>query len=111
MKGGNSPRDSWTFVWSRIYGSCSSCNRFVKTHSSCCAYRYLIPDTHKFEVLAKLTDLWQSRIDGCPEAPILEYRMARPGNGGTDHEFRLLSGAVEVTPTDKDMTFYDKLLV
>ena len=59
-------------------------------------------------MLAKLTDLWQSRIDGCPEVPILEYHGARHG---TDHEFRLVSGAVEVPPTDRDMAFYDKLLV
>ncbi|KAF8806577.1 hypothetical protein BYT27DRAFT_7101537 [Phlegmacium glaucopus] len=65
----------------------------------------------QFEVLARLTDLWRSRIDGCPEAPVLEYRRARPGEGGTDHEFRLLSGAVEVPPTDRDMALYDKLLV
>lgn len=59
-------------------------------------------------MLAKLTDLWQSRIDGCPEVPILEYHGARHG---TDHEFRLVAGAVEVPPTDRDMAFYDKLLV
>ena len=55
--------------------------------------------------------MWQSRIDGSPEAPILQYRRARPGDGGTDHEFRLLFGAVEVPPTDRDMAIYDKLLV
>lgn len=62
-------------------------------------------------MLAKLTDLWRSRIDGCPEAPILEYRRGRPGDGETHHDFRLLSGAVEIPQTDRDMAFYDKLLV
>jgi hypothetical protein len=65
----------------------------------------------QFEVLAKLTELWQSRIDGCPDAPTLEYRGLRQGMGGEQHTFRVISGAIDVPFTDKDRAFYDKLLV
>ena len=65
----------------------------------------------QFEVLAKLTELWQSRIDSCPEAPTLEYCGVIQAVGGQQHTFRVLSGAVDVPSTDKDRAFYDKLLV
>ena len=97
-----------------MYGAAFTEIVFHATGSLTCTFnarRYLITYAHKFEVLAKLTDLWQSRIDGCPEAPILQYRRARSGDGGMDHEFRLMSGNVEVPPTDKNRAFYDKLLV
>ncbi|KAF8161323.1 hypothetical protein B0H34DRAFT_652731 [Crassisporium funariophilum] len=65
----------------------------------------------QFEVLAKLTELWQSRIQGCPDAPTLEYRNTVQGMHGPEHVFRLVSGNLDVPSTDKDMAFYDKLLV
>ncbi|KAF9529718.1 hypothetical protein CPB83DRAFT_868907 [Crepidotus variabilis] len=65
----------------------------------------------QFEVLAKLTELWQSRIDGCPEAPSLKYVGTKTGRQGTEHVFRIISGTVDVPAADKDRAFYDKLLV
>lgn len=66
----------------------------------------------QFEVLAKLSELWRSRIDGCPEAPVLEYRTTiRPpsGKGAWEHHFYLVSGSLEI-PADKERTYYDWLL-
>ncbi len=65
----------------------------------------------QFEVLAKLTDLWKSRIDGCPEAPTLEYSNVVQGPNGPEYVFRLISGTVDVPAFDRDWAFYDKLLV
>jgi hypothetical protein len=61
----------------------------------------------QFEVLTRLAELWQSRIDGCPDAPVLEYAGANPD--GT-HAFHLLSGMVDA-PAEKTRSFYDYLLV
>ncbi|KJA28890.1 hypothetical protein HYPSUDRAFT_1082968 [Hypholoma sublateritium FD-334 SS-4] len=65
----------------------------------------------QFEVLAKLTDLWKSRIDGCPEAPTLEYSNVVQGRNGPEYVFRLVCGTVDVPAFDRDWAFYDKLLV
>lgn len=62
-------------------------------------------------MLAKLTELWQARIDGCPEAPTIEYCGFTQGKSGQQHKFRVLSGTVDVPSTDKERTFYDRLLV
>jgi len=66
---------------------------------------------YQFEVLAKLTELWQSRIDSCPESPTLEYCGLLQGQNGIEYTFRLLSGSVDVPSSDKEYAFYDKLLV
>jgi len=66
----------------------------------------------QFEVLAKLTELWRSRINGCPDAPVLEYQINKPsGTTATsvEHCFRLVSGALDM-PSDKDRAFFDYLL-
>ncbi|KIM40310.1 hypothetical protein M413DRAFT_73796 [Hebeloma cylindrosporum] len=65
----------------------------------------------QFEVLTKLNELWQSRIDGCPEAPTLEFCSTVKGQNGPEYIFRLVSGAIDVPSTDRDYSFYDKLLV
>ncbi|KDR75650.1 hypothetical protein GALMADRAFT_248246 [Galerina marginata CBS 339.88] len=65
----------------------------------------------QFEVLAKLTELWQSRIDSCPEAPTLEFCNVVQGANGLEYIFRLVSGTVDVPASDRDISFYDKLLV
>ena len=74
--------------------------------------RYL-PGGLQFEVLAKLTELWRSRIDGCPDAPILEYQTTktsgRTTSASVEHCFRLVSGALDL-PSDKDRAFFDYLL-
>ncbi|PPQ97622.1 hypothetical protein CVT26_002553 [Gymnopilus dilepis] len=62
----------------------------------------------QFEVLAKLAELWQPRIDGCPDAPVLQYDGANHDPHGTELVFRLLSGTVD-SPAPE--TFFDKLLV
>ncbi|KAF9446524.1 hypothetical protein P691DRAFT_673387 [Macrolepiota fuliginosa MF-IS2] len=64
----------------------------------------------QFEVLAKLTELWNSRIDGCPDAPVLEFQNTKPGSKGAEHVFRVISGILDASP-DRDQPFYDKLLV
>ncbi|KAJ3499450.1 hypothetical protein NLJ89_g10100 [Agrocybe chaxingu] len=65
----------------------------------------------QFEVLAKLTELWQSRIDSCPEAPTLEYIGPSQDPSGMEHMFRVVSGTVDVPASDRDHSFFDKLLV
>ncbi|KAF7315520.1 AAA-12 domain-containing protein [Mycena indigotica] len=61
----------------------------------------------QFEVLAKLSDLWKSRIDGCPDAPVLEYHGTTAQ--GT-HAFYLISGNIDISGS-KERSFYDYLLV
>jgi hypothetical protein len=58
-----------------------------------------------------LSELWNSRIDGCPGSPILEYRTAQQGHKTIEHVFTLVSGILDVPVTDKDRSFYDYLLV
>jgi hypothetical protein len=59
----------------------------------------------QFEVLARLSELWQARIDGCPDAPLLTYQ-------GTDenheHSFILESGNVDA---QRERPLYSFLLV
>ncbi|KAF9012543.1 hypothetical protein BDQ17DRAFT_1344125 [Cyathus striatus] len=60
----------------------------------------------QFEVLTKLSELWESRIAGCTDAPVLEYcGLAQ----GSDHFFRLVSGSIDVAP-ERERPMYDKLL-
>ncbi|KAF5357356.1 hypothetical protein D9758_005886 [Tetrapyrgos nigripes] len=67
----------------------------------------------QFEVLSRLSELWKARIDGCPDAPILEYHSTqRTPNAGTEHTFYLKSGSLEMVPTsDKDRTMFLYILV
>ncbi|KAG2016116.1 hypothetical protein CC2G_009317 [Coprinopsis cinerea AmutBmut pab1-1] len=64
----------------------------------------------QFEVFSKLGELWASRIEGSPEAPILEYERSEPGIRGTEHIFHLVDGSIEFQ-SDRDHAFFDKLLV
>lgn len=50
-------------------------------------------------------------MDGCPDAPVLEYRGKSDGLRGVEDAFTVVSGAVDVPSTDKDMSFFDYLLV
>lgn len=54
-------------------------------------------------------ELWNSRIDGCPDAPVLEFRGKTAGGQGSEYVFKLVSGILDMPP-DKDRPFYDKLL-
>lgn len=65
----------------------------------------------QFEVLAKLADLWRSRIDGCPDAPVLEFQTLAQGDKGIEYVFTLVSGNLDMSAADKDKSFYDYLLV
>ncbi|KAJ3748603.1 hypothetical protein DFH05DRAFT_580966 [Lentinula detonsa] len=65
----------------------------------------------QFEVLTRLSDLWRSRIDGCPEAPILQYHSTHQGSKRLEHTFFLLSGDLDMVASDNDKTFFDYLLV
>ncbi|KAJ7030016.1 P-loop containing nucleoside triphosphate hydrolase protein [Mycena alexandri] len=64
----------------------------------------------QFEVLAKLTELWKARIDGCPDAPVLEYKETVQGAKGLEHTFYLLSGSLDIPAGDKDKAFYDYIM-
>jgi hypothetical protein len=59
-----------------------------------------------------LTELWRARIDGCPDAPVLEFRGYAFGQSAAvfEHTFDLISGNVDLPP-DKDQAFYEYLLV
>ncbi|KLO13677.1 hypothetical protein SCHPADRAFT_873805 [Schizopora paradoxa] len=64
----------------------------------------------QFEVLAKLNELWEARINGCPDAVILQYRYThRRPSGDYQHFFELLSGNVDMA-TDKDRSFFNFIL-
>ncbi len=64
----------------------------------------------QFEVLAKLNELWQARINGCPDAAILQYRYThRSPSGYYQHFFELLSGNVDMA-SDKDKSFFNYIL-
>ncbi|KAG7091140.1 hypothetical protein E1B28_010194 [Marasmius oreades] len=64
----------------------------------------------QFEVLSRLSELWKSRVEGCPDAPILEYRSTRQGGKGLEHVFRLKSGILDMPNIDKDRSFFDYIL-
>ncbi|KAJ7503041.1 hypothetical protein B0H11DRAFT_1906826 [Mycena galericulata] len=63
-----------------------------------------------FEVLAKLTELWKARIEGCPDAPVLQYRETVQGAKGVEHIFYLVSGGLDMSGGDKDKAFYDYIM-
>lgn len=58
----------------------------------------------QFEVLTRLSELWQSRIDGCPNSPVLLYEHT---NAEHIHTFILESGSVD---TPQERTFFNFLL-
>jgi hypothetical protein len=62
--------------------------------------------------LTRLAELWRSRIDGCPDAPILEYRRSGFIKNGKpyEHAFDLISGNLDLPP-DNGGAFYNYLLV
>ncbi|RXW24968.1 hypothetical protein EST38_g889 [Candolleomyces aberdarensis] len=64
----------------------------------------------QFEVLSKLNELWSSRKDGCPDAPVLQYQGMASGVRGVEHTFKVVSGTVDIPTSDKEMSFFDKLL-
>ncbi|PPQ75118.1 hypothetical protein CVT26_008296 [Gymnopilus dilepis] len=65
----------------------------------------------QFEVVSKLSELWQSRIDGCPDAPVLQFQDVAQGPSGVELVFRLISGIVDVPRRDRVCPLFDKLLV
>ncbi|KAG6855670.1 hypothetical protein H0H87_012265, partial [Tephrocybe sp. NHM501043] len=65
----------------------------------------------QFEVLTKLSELWSSRIEGCPDAPVLEYIEPKLGPNGVEHVFRLASGTLNMPTADKGTSMYDKIIV
>ncbi|KAF8070719.1 hypothetical protein FPV67DRAFT_1624405 [Lyophyllum atratum] len=64
----------------------------------------------QFEVLTKLNELWRSRIEGCSDAPVLQYLNPRLGANGLEHVFYLLSGTLDMPGTDKTHSTYDKII-
>ncbi|KAJ6589935.1 hypothetical protein DFH09DRAFT_219264 [Mycena vulgaris] len=64
----------------------------------------------QFEVLAKLSELWKARIEGCPDAPVLEYKETVQGVKGVEHSFYLISGALDIPTRDKGKAFYDYIM-
>ncbi|KAK7036431.1 hypothetical protein VNI00_011628 [Paramarasmius palmivorus] len=66
----------------------------------------------QFEVLARLTELWKARIEGCPDAPILRYQRIRQGSKGSlEHVFQLMSGVLDIANGDRERSFFDYILV
>ncbi|PPQ63036.1 hypothetical protein CVT24_005982 [Panaeolus cyanescens] len=64
----------------------------------------------QFEVLTRLSELWRARIDGSPDAPVLEYIRTMKGNRRCEHIFRLVSGSIDTPVADKSQAFYGHLL-
>ncbi|KAL0060392.1 hypothetical protein AAF712_012843 [Marasmius tenuissimus] len=66
----------------------------------------------QFEVLAKLSELWNSRVDGCPDAPVVEYRSTRNTGDGAEYVFHLKSGSLDAFSTfEKDKHFFRYIMV
>ncbi|KAG5637725.1 hypothetical protein H0H81_003435 [Sphagnurus paluster] len=66
----------------------------------------------QFEVLTRLNELWRSRIDGCPDTPVLKY-VNSENHGekkGYVHNFHLLTGALDTPANDKGICMYDKII-
>ncbi|KAK1230547.1 hypothetical protein PQX77_006347 [Marasmius sp. AFHP31] len=64
----------------------------------------------QFEVLAKLSELWKSRIEGCPDAPILEYRSMQEAGETTEYIFHLKSGSLDVPISEKGKHFFGHII-
>lgn len=61
-------------------------------------------------MLTKLSELWQSRIDGCPDAALLQYKFTKKSSDGKYlHTFALVSGSVEA-PNDKERSYFEYIL-
>ncbi|KDR81268.1 hypothetical protein GALMADRAFT_60708 [Galerina marginata CBS 339.88] len=65
----------------------------------------------QFEALAKLKELWQSRIDGCRESPTLKFCDVKSEGSGLEYTFHVLSGNVDRHATEKDGGLYEYILV
>ncbi|KAG8798086.1 hypothetical protein FRC17_007565, partial [Serendipita sp. 399] len=63
----------------------------------------------QFDVVLRLDGLWQDRLDGCPNAPVLRYVGAEKKNGAWYQVFDIVSGTLE--PRVEDRAFYDWILV
>ncbi|KAJ7209787.1 hypothetical protein GGX14DRAFT_364698 [Mycena pura] len=64
----------------------------------------------QFEVLAKLSELWKARIEGCPDAPILEYKEPIRGPNELEHTFYLISGSLDMPGGVRDKAFYNYIM-
>ncbi|KAG8809269.1 hypothetical protein FRC19_005339, partial [Serendipita sp. 401] len=63
----------------------------------------------QFDVLLRLDALWQDRLDGCPNAPVLRYLGAEKKGSTWYQIFDIISGTLE--PRVEDRAFYDWILV
>lgn len=59
--------------------------------------------------MIRLQRLWQDRLDGCPNAPLLRYVGAEKTGGVWHNVFDIVSGIIE--PPAENREFYDWLLV
>ncbi|KAJ8076718.1 hypothetical protein PM082_001141 [Marasmius tenuissimus] len=64
----------------------------------------------QFEVLAKLSELWKSRIEGSPDAPILEYRSMQEVGETTEYIFHLKSGSLDMPISEKGKHFFGHII-
>ncbi|KAF6763028.1 hypothetical protein DFP72DRAFT_986801 [Ephemerocybe angulata] len=105
---------------STIYATLNAARRVVKHHGQnllefmdVCRQDHLrkLFFMQQFEVLSKLNELWTTRMEGSPDAPVLQYRGSTSGLRGIEHTFTIVSGVVDVPASDKDISFFDKLLV
>ena len=54
--------------------------------------------------------MWNDRLEGCPDAPLLRYnRSQKQADGKCDHFFTIVSGNLE--PRQDDRSYYDWMLV
>lgn len=60
-------------------------------------------------MVLQLQALWQDRLDGFPNAPLLRYVGVEKKGSSWPHVFDIISGSVE--PPVEDRAFYDYLLV
>ncbi|KAG8807151.1 hypothetical protein FRC19_006835, partial [Serendipita sp. 401] len=63
----------------------------------------------QFDVVLRLDALWQDRLDGCPNAPVLRYLGAEKKGSTWYQIFDIISGTLE--PRVEDRAFYDWILV
>ncbi|KAF7428775.1 hypothetical protein PC9H_008007 [Pleurotus ostreatus] len=64
----------------------------------------------QFEVLTKLVELWKTRIEGCPDAPVIEFQNIAQGSRGLEYCFIVTAGALDM-PIEKEKSFYEYIIV
>ncbi|KAF4599971.1 hypothetical protein EYR40_007077 [Pleurotus pulmonarius] len=64
----------------------------------------------QFEVLTRLVELWKIRIEGCPDAPVIEFQSIAQGTRGLEYRFIVTAGTLDM-PIEKDRSFFEYIIV